>query len=53
MGPRRFAALVERAEAIQQGMGEERLSVDHLVMALAQVPRFSEIIQCAGACHIP
>lgn len=39
--------IIKRAETYCTDMGDTKLTVEHLVLALAQNPRFSEVLSCA------
>ena len=47
--------LLSRAQHHRGIMSDEKLTVEHLVLALAENQRFTEILQCAevGITHVP
>eukprot|EP00879_Flechtneria_rotunda_P016154 GHRR01016898.1.p1 GENE.GHRR01016898.1~~GHRR01016898.1.p1 ORF type:complete len:166 (+),score=42.53 GHRR01016898.1:124-621(+) len=38
---------IGKAEAFKTDLGDKRLTVEHMVLAMAEDPRFAEILQCA------
>lgn len=42
-----LAAYLARAEAHREDMGDRHATVEHLVLAMAEDPRFGEVLGCA------